>query len=171
MNLIRQIGRPQPRQYAVYFSCLVLIGVSLSFLYHHVHQEQVLFHHGQKALAADEYSRAAAFFAQARQTGLQTPRFLQQMAQVHMRLGHWDQAKDAYRHLLAQQPEDMHIKLELVRILFIQGQLDKALDKVQHILQHKPDWSLARYLQGKIYAAQGNFEQAIQAYKVILGET
>ncbi|MFO7802801.1 MAG: tetratricopeptide repeat protein [Desulfovermiculus sp.] len=170
MNLIQKIARPQPRQYVIYFSCLALIGVSLPFLYHHLHQEQVLFHHGQKALAADEYSRAEAYFEQARQAGLQSPRFLQQMAQVHMRLGHWDQAEDAYRHLLAQQPEDMHIKLELARILFIQGRFGKALDKVQRILEHKPDWSFALYLQGKIYTAQGNFEEAIHAYKVILGE-
>ncbi len=170
MNLIQKIGRPRPRQYLVFLSCLALIVVSLPFLYHHMHQEQVLFHHGQKALASDEYSRAVTFFEQARQAGLNSTRLLQKMAQVKMRLRRWSQAEEAYRQLLHKQPEDVYLQLELARILFIRGELRQAMERVQSILEHKPDWPKALYLQGKIYTARGDFEAAIWVYKKILGE-
>lgn len=170
MILIQKIGHPKTRQYLIFCACLTLIGISLPLVYHHLHKEQVLFHYGQRALAANEYSEAASYFQRAQQAGLNSTRLLHHMLQVNMSLGNWAQAEENTRQLVGKQPEDLDLKLELARILYIRGKLSQALNRVHALLDHRPDWPNALYLQGRIYAARGDFQAAIQAYKKILGE-
>lgn len=170
MTLIQTIGHPKTRQYLIFCSCLVLMGISLPFVYHHLHKAQVFFHHGQRALAVNEYSEAASYFQRAHQAGLNSTRLLRHMLQVNMSLGNWAQAEERTRELVRKQPEDLDLKLELARILFIRGKLSQALGQVHDLLDHDPNWPQALYLLGRIYAAKGDFEAAIQTYKKILGE-
>lgn len=170
MSSIQKIGLPKARQYLFFCACLVCIGISLPLAYHHLHKERVLFHYGQKALAANEYSQAASYFQQAHEAGLDSSRLLNHMLQANMRLGNWSLAEKNIRGLLGKQPEEPDLKLELARILYIRGKLSQALNHVHALLDHRPDWPQALYLQGRIYAARGDFQAAIQAYKKILGE-
>lgn len=170
MPLIQKIGCPKARQYLFFCSCLVFIGISLPFAYHHLHKEQVLFHYGQRALAANEYSEAASYFQQAHKAGLNSPRLLNHLLQVNMSLGNWSLAEKNIRKLVGKQPGELDLKLELARILYMRGKLSQALNHVHALLAHRPDWPQALYLQGRIYVARDDFQAAIKAYKKILGE-
>jgi len=132
--------------------------------------DQILYRQGRQALTANKYAEAADLFDQAQRAGLDSNKLFQAMAQANMSLSRWSEAEAAYRQMIHLQPEDLVLRMELAKVLFIRKEFSQAMDQVQSILQHKPDWSQALFLKGKIHTARGDFEAAIHIYQKILGE-
>ncbi|MFO7717137.1 MAG: tetratricopeptide repeat protein [Thermodesulfobacteriota bacterium] len=171
MSLSQFLLRPKTRQYLLFCVCLVLLAIALPFAYHTWQRGQVLLHQGQTALAAENYAQAATYLERAHRAGLDSVRLVHQLAQANIQIGRWDEAEEAYRALVHNNPDKLEFQLELAQVLFVRGHLQQAMQRVQSILAQRPKWSQALYLKGKIYTSAGDFEAAIAVYRKILGET
>ncbi|HEY8857508.1 MAG TPA: tetratricopeptide repeat protein [Rugosibacter sp.] len=114
------------------------------------------FNRGDLASAHAEYTRAL-------QSDPRNTDALHGLAAIAQKQGHWDQAARGYQKILEANPQDAVALAELINI---RGQADPATaeSRLKALVAAQPELAAPAFSLGNLYARQGRWNEAQQAY-------
>jgi len=112
-----------------------------------------------------DYDRAISEFTEALARDSEQAYYYQQRAAAYMQLQSWDKAIDDYASALSLEP-DADLYLDRGMALYFAGRYQEALEDLdQSILLGEPPYvGAAHHAEGWVYAALGQYEDAVAAY-------
>jgi len=114
------------------------------------------FNHGDLASAHAEYTRAL-------QSDPRNTDALHGLAAIAQKQGHWDQAAWSYQKILEINPQDA---VALAALMNIRSQADPAMaeSRLKTLVATQPELAAPAFSLGNLYARQGRWSEAQQAY-------
>lgn len=114
------------------------------------------FNRGDLASARTEYTRAL-------QSDPRNTDALHGLAAIAQKQGHWDQAAWGYQKILEANPQDA---VALAALINIRGQADPATaeSRLKTLTAAQPELAAPAFSLGNLYARQGRWNEAQQAY-------
>jgi tetratricopeptide (TPR) repeat protein len=91
-----------------------------------------------------------------------------QLSRLMIQQQNWADAESQLTKVIQQRPQDTATARMLVDVLIRRESWDAALTEARRIAAQPGSEALGTYLQGRVYQAQRNFEQAVEAYRVSL---
>ncbi len=96
---------------------------------------------------------------------------LAELGDIHAEQGNFREALQVYRQLEAKRPKDPRILNNVAyALLESKGDLNEALRKANEAVQLAPDAAAYWETLGNIHLKKGNGEQAVQAFRTLLGK-
>ncbi len=89
---------------------------------------------------------------------------LMDRAEAHLKTGHFQQALSELSQVLAQDPNNIQVHMDLGWVYLYTDRLDKATAEVQLIQKLDPKNQKVYYLKGAIYEKLGQYVDALESY-------
>ncbi len=83
-----------------------------------------------------------------------------------MKLGDWEQAKEAFGKVLEIKPENQEIWLLRGKVLFESGLEKEALHAFEKATRYRPDLPEVWYEKGRVFLKLDNLRSAENAFKI-----
>lgn len=127
-----------------------------------------LFAQGEAAFSRRDYQRAAALWKSALKHEPGSVQLRIRLGKAYWRLAKWESARKCFELALAERPEDSGLRIDLVRLLLLQGDMEAAEKEIRKLSSLSPDNPEVHLLWGDLFMLENRIKDALPRYQKAL---
>jgi tetratricopeptide (TPR) repeat protein len=149
---------------------LLCIAAATTLAYRTINRDWVIYRHAETLYKKKEYVKAIPYYSSLLEKGFKDPVALSRLGEMYLATSDLDKARSVYEEMLRNDPLNMWARVTVADIYMRLGQYERTVGIYTMLLRSRPKDRHLHILLARTLTAKGDFDGAINHYRIALGE-